>query len=121
MHEGECALEWECPHVAALARRKQQARRNPMRILRPIKAPPPQYKPTRGRQHVLDKDEDGLLRRELDALADDVDKLADGEVGRHQVLLLVDVGDVGLFGALDDDLGVGYGGVSGGNGRRMGQ
>ena len=29
----------------------------------------------------INENEDGLLRRELDALADDVDKLSDGEVG----------------------------------------
>ena len=34
------------------------------------------------RQDLVDKDEDGFLRGELNALADDVDKLADGEVGR---------------------------------------
>ena len=46
------------------------------------------------RKHLIDEDEDGLLGRELDALADDVDELADGEVCRDQVLLLVDGGDV---------------------------
>jgi hypothetical protein len=35
-----------------------------------------------GRQDLVDEDEDGLLRRQLNALTDDVDELADGEVGR---------------------------------------
>lgn len=42
------------------------------------------------RQHLIDEDEDGFLRGELDALADDIDELADSEVGRHQVFFLVD-------------------------------
>ncbi len=56
------------------------------------------------RQDLVDEDEDGLLRGELDALADDVDELAHGEVGRDEVLLLVDGGDVGLFDLLADHL-----------------
>ncbi len=59
----------------------------------------------RGRQDLVDENEDGLLGRQLDALADDVDELADGQVGRHQILLLVDGGDVRLFDLLADDLG----------------
>lgn len=46
------------------------------------------------RQNLIDEDEDGLLRRQLNALADNVDELADGEVGGDQVLLLVDGCDV---------------------------
>lgn len=45
-------------------------------------------------QDLIDKNEDGLLGRELDAFADDVDELANGKVGGHQVLLLVDGRDV---------------------------
>jgi len=45
-------------------------------------------------QDLVNKDEDGLLRRKLDALADHVDKLADGEICWHEVLLLVDGGNV---------------------------
>ena len=33
-----------------------------------------------GRQNLVDKDEDGLLGRKLDALADDVAELADRQV-----------------------------------------
>jgi hypothetical protein len=50
------------------------------------------------------EDEDGLLGAELDALADHVDELANGEVGWDEVLLLVDGCDVGLLDLLTDDL-----------------
>ena len=56
------------------------------------------------RQGLVDKDEDSLLGRQLDALADDVDELADGQVRGHQVLLLVDGRDVALLNFLADDL-----------------
>jgi hypothetical protein len=56
------------------------------------------------REDLIDKDEDGLLGRELDALADHVDELSDGEVGRDEVLLLVDGRDVRLLHLLADDL-----------------
>eukprot|EP00965_Chrysotila_dentata_P036100 1201853-Pleurochrysis_carterae.AAC.4 len=48
-----------------------------------------------GRQRVVDKDEDGLLGRNGDALADDVDKLPDGQVHRDEVLALVHRRNVG--------------------------
>lgn len=57
-------------------------------------------------QDLVDEDEDGLLWRELDALADDIDELADGEVGWDEILLLIDGGDLGLLDLLADDLGV---------------
>lgn len=56
------------------------------------------------RQDLVDEDEDGLLGRELDALADDVDELAHREVGGDQVLLLVDGRNVRLLYLLADDL-----------------
>lgn len=56
------------------------------------------------RQDLIDEDEDGLLRGELDALADDVDELADGEVGWYEVLLLVDGRNIALLDLLADDL-----------------
>lgn len=56
------------------------------------------------RQHLVDEDEDGLLGGKLDALADDIDELADGQVGRHQVFLLVDGRDVRFLHFLADDL-----------------
>ena len=56
------------------------------------------------RQDLVDEDEDGLLRRQLNALANDVHELTDGEVGRNEILLLVDGGDVGLLDFLADDL-----------------
>ena len=42
------------------------------------------------RQHLVDEDEDGLLWRKLDALADDIYELSNSEVGWDEVLLLVD-------------------------------
>ena len=45
-------------------------------------------------QHLIYEDEDGLLGGELDALADDIDELAHGQVAGDQILLLVDCGDV---------------------------
>lgn len=56
------------------------------------------------RQDLIDEDEDGLLWGELDPLPDHVDELSDGQVGGHQVLLLVDSGDVRLLDLLADDL-----------------
>ena len=58
----------------------------------------------RRRQDLIDEDEDGFFRGKLDALADDVDELADGEVGGDKVFLLVDGGDVGFFDFFADDL-----------------
>jgi len=55
-------------------------------------------------QHLVHEDEDGLLRRELNPLADHINELADGEVGRHQVLLLVDGRNVRLLDLLADNL-----------------
>lgn len=55
-------------------------------------------------QDLVDEDEDGLLGRQLDTLADHIDELAHGQIGRDQVLLLVDGCDVGLFDFLANDL-----------------
>ena len=46
---------------------------------------------------VVYEDENSLLRRQLDALPHDVHKLAYGQVLRDQVLLLVNVGDIGAL------------------------
>lgn len=59
------------------------------------------------RQHLIDEDEDGLLWRQLDALADDVDELADRQVCGNEILLLVDGCDLRLLDLLADDLGSG--------------
>lgn len=56
------------------------------------------------RQDILNEDEDGLLWGELDALADNIDELTHGQVRRHQILLLIDGGDVAFFHLLADDL-----------------
>lgn len=45
-------------------------------------------------ENLVDKDEDGLLRGELDALADHVDKLTNSQVRGDEVLFLVDLGNV---------------------------
>ena len=55
-------------------------------------------------QNFINEDEDGLLWRKLDALADDVDELPDCEVRWDQVLLLVDGRDVRFLDFLADHL-----------------
>ena len=89
----------------------------------------------RGRrgQDLVDKDEDGLFRRELDPLSDDVDELCpskqvragvigersvaahltDCQVLRDEVLLLVDGRDVTLLQLLANDLLVSVSTVAG--------
>lgn len=47
----------------------------------------------RGKDFV-DKDEDGFFGRQLDALADHVDKLSYREICRYEILLLVDGRDI---------------------------
>ena len=54
-------------------------------------------------QDLIDEDEDCLLGGQLDALADNVDELTYGQVGWHQVLLLVDGRDVAFLNLLADD------------------
>jgi len=56
-----------------------------------------------GWQDLIDEDEDCLLWGELYALADYVDELTDCEVGRDQILLLVDRGNIRLLDFLADD------------------
>jgi hypothetical protein len=56
------------------------------------------------RQNLVDENEDGLLRAQLDALADDIDELADREIGGYEVLLLVDGRNVGLLNLFADNL-----------------
>lgn len=46
------------------------------------------------REDLIDEDEDGLLRGQLNALSDYVDKLAYGKIGGYEILLLVDGCDV---------------------------
>ena len=62
------------------------------------------HKSRRGREDLVDEDENRLLRRQLDALTDNVNELADGEVGRNQVFLLVDRSDITLLDLLADNL-----------------
>ncbi len=53
-------------------------------------------------QDLVDEDEDGLLGGELDAFADYVHELTDSEVGRDEVLLLVDGCNVRFLDLLAD-------------------
>jgi len=62
------------------------------------------HKSCRGRKHLIDEDENSLLWRQLDALANHIHKLADGEICGHQVLLLVDRGDVRFLNLFANDL-----------------
>ena len=57
-----------------------------------------------GWQNLIDEDEDSLLRRELNSLANNIDELANGEICGNQVLLLVDRSNVALLNLLADDL-----------------
>ncbi len=58
----------------------------------------------RRRQDLIHEDEYGFLRAKLDAFADDIDELAHGKVGRHQVLLLVDGRNIGFLDLFTNDL-----------------
>lgn len=60
----------------------------------------------RGRwwENLVDKDKDGLVRGQLDALADDVDELADCQVCWDEILLLVDGSNVTLLDLFADNL-----------------
>lgn len=62
------------------------------------------HKSGRGGKDLVDEDEDGLLGRQLDSLADDVDELAYSQIGGDQVLLLVDGRDVALLDLFANDL-----------------
>ena len=57
----------------------------------------------RRREDLIHEDEDGLLWRQFDAFADYVDELANGEIGRDKVLLLIDGSNVRLLDLLADD------------------
>ena len=57
-----------------------------------------------GREDLVDEDEDGLLRGELDSLANNIYELPDCEIRRHEVLLLVDSSDVRFLDLLADNL-----------------
>ena len=58
----------------------------------------------RGRQDLVDEDEDSLLRGELDALADYINELTNGQIGRDKIFLLVDGSDIALLDFFADDL-----------------
>ena len=58
------------------------------------------------RNDVVDEEEEGVFRPQVDALADEEVELAHRQVGRHQVLLLVKVTDASLRRLLHDHLKV---------------
>lgn len=72
-----------------------------------------------GGTHLVDKDEDRLLRRQLDAFSNDVDELAYGQVGGNEVLPAVATPSSNR-GSVDMD-SEGGGGGSGGGGRMGGR
>lgn len=72
-------------------------------------------------QDFIDKDEDGLLGGQLDAFADDIDKLSNRQVGRNQVFLLIDSCDVRLFDFFADNLVSSRGGLAEGGSIKKGK
>jgi len=52
---------------------------------------------TCGRKNIVDENKDCLLGTQLDALADNINKLANRQVSRDKVLLLVDVRNIALL------------------------
>lgn len=55
-----------------------------------------------GRDSVGTKEEQGLFGCKLNPLADNIVELADGKIGRNQILLLVNFGDIAPIGLLAD-------------------
>lgn len=53
-------------------------------------------------QGVLHKDKDGLLWAQLDSLPHHIDKLADSEISRDKVLLLINLGDISFASFLNN-------------------
>jgi hypothetical protein len=62
------------------------------------------HKSSSWRQHLINEDENGLLGRKLDALADNIDELSDRQICWDEILLLIDGSDVRLLDLLADDL-----------------
>jgi len=56
----------------------------------------------RRRKNLVNEDEYGLFRRELDPLPNHVDELPNGEIGGYQILLLVDRRYICSVGLLAD-------------------
>ena len=55
-----------------------------------------------GRDSIGTEEEQGLFGCKLNPLADNIVELADGKIGRNQILLLVNFGDVAPIGLLAD-------------------
>jgi len=58
---------------------------------------------SRWRQHLIDEYKDCLLGWQLNPFADNVDKLSDCQIGRNQILLLINGWDIGPVCLLADD------------------
>jgi hypothetical protein len=56
------------------------------------------------RQNFIDEDENGLLRRQFNALADHIDELTNCQVGGDKIFLLINGCDVRLLDLLADHL-----------------
>jgi len=56
-----------------------------------------------GGNDIVDKEEEGVLGSKLDSLSDQEVKLADGQIGGNEVLLLVQLGDPSLGSFLHND------------------
>jgi len=56
------------------------------------------------RNHVIDKKEERIFRAEMDSLADKEIKLANSEIWRHQILLLIELTDSCFWQFLHDHL-----------------
>jgi len=54
------------------------------------------------RKYLIDEDENGFLRRQLDALADHVHELTNGQISGYEILFFVNGGDVGFLDFLAD-------------------
>ena len=62
------------------------------------------HKSSRRGQNFVDKDENGLFRSKLDTFANDIAELADRQVRRNEILLLVYRRNIGLFHLFADHL-----------------
>ena len=62
------------------------------------------HKSSRRGQNFVDKDENGLFRSKLDTFANDIAELADRQVRRNKILLLVYGRNIGFFHLFADYL-----------------
>jgi hypothetical protein len=57
-----------------------------------------------GGEHGIDEDENSLLWRELDALANHINELSNSQICGDQIFFLIDGRDIRLFDFFADDL-----------------